>query len=75
MLKRAIVVGASSGIGAGVVRRLARQGYRVAAIARRKDRLDELCAEAGGDDGRVLAFAHDVRQIDEVEAVFASGSR
>ena len=33
MLKRAIVIGASSGMGAALVRRLVGEGYRVAAVA------------------------------------------
>ena len=43
----ALVTGASSGIGAGVVERLVREGLKVHAIGRRKDRLDELSAKTG----------------------------
>ena len=43
----ALVTGASSGIGAGVVERLAREGLRVHAVGRRTDRLAELKAKTG----------------------------
>ncbi len=43
----ALVTGASSGIGAGVVERLAHEGLKVHAIGRRKDRLAELSARTG----------------------------
>jgi NAD(P)-dependent dehydrogenase (short-subunit alcohol dehydrogenase family) len=72
--RRAIVVGASSGIGAALVRRLAREGYRVAALARRADRLAELVEETRADaertGGAVLARAHDVARPAEAPRLF-----
>ena len=43
----ALVTGGSSGIGAGVVERLAREGLKVYAVGRRVDRLAELSAKTG----------------------------
>lgn len=72
MLRRAVVVGASSGMGAALVRRLAREGYQVAAVARRQDRLEQLCQEVNDRAGaeRAFPFVHDVTETDTVEAVF-----
>ena len=48
-VKRAIVTGASSGIGLEFSRQLAERGYRVLAVARREDRLRSLVDDLPGD--------------------------
>jgi NAD(P)-dependent dehydrogenase (short-subunit alcohol dehydrogenase family) len=63
----ALVIGASSGIGAACVQELARRGYRVAAVARRKSELDKVCA---GLDGKGLVYPHDVTDFEAVPALF-----
>lgn len=67
----ALVVGASSGIGAALVKELAGRGWNVAALARRRDLLEEVCREArrlGPGDAR--AYEHDVRNHEEVPPLF-----
>jgi short-subunit dehydrogenase len=70
--RRAIVVGASSGIGAALVHELARRDYVVAALARRQERLQEICREAERIPGRgqTLAYKHDVTDYDQVPERF-----
>src|SRR5574341_2459263 len=50
-------------MGAAFVRRLAREGYSLALIARRKGLLNSLCDEINRDSGetRALPYVHDVR--------------
>lgn len=66
--KVVFVTGASSGFGAEIVRRFARDGARVVAAARRFDRLEALAAELG--DG-VLPLALDVSDRAAVESAVA----
>lgn len=67
--RRAIVVGASSGMGAALVEQLAREGVDVIALARRKDALDGLVGRCAGAPGSVSAVAHDVQRFEEVPAL------
>ncbi len=68
--RAAIVVGASSGIGAALTRKLAAEGYIVAAVARRAELLESLCAEINTAHGevRALPYPHDVTKYDSVPA-------
>ncbi len=45
-MKKAIVIGASSGIGEGIARELARNGYKVGITGRRKELLENLKSES-----------------------------
>jgi NAD(P)-dependent dehydrogenase (short-subunit alcohol dehydrogenase family) len=64
---KAIVVGASSGIGEAIARQLAAEGTQVAVVARRAAELDRLVRES---PGQLKAFVHDVRQPDEAPELF-----
>jgi len=57
----ALVTGASSGIGEQFARQLTERGYRVALVARRKERLSELAEQLGGSD-RAIAIAADLTE-------------
>jgi len=60
--QKCIVVGASSGIGEALARRLAGSGTTVALVARRGEILERICMEinAATPEVRAYAFTHDV---------------
>jgi NAD(P)-dependent dehydrogenase (short-subunit alcohol dehydrogenase family) len=68
-----IVVGASSGIGLAVARRLALAGRKVAMLARRERELRAMVAAINDALGREAAFAyvHDAADLDAAEPLFA----
>ncbi len=70
--KRALIVGASSGIGAALVRHLAKQGYLVAALARREAKLQELCEQVNvaAANGCALSYTHNVTDYDSIPSLF-----
>jgi short-subunit dehydrogenase len=69
--QRAIVVGASSGIGAEIARHLADDGAAVALIARRADALEQVAAAIRSRGAaKVLTAPHDVLDHDAAPALF-----
>lgn len=64
------VTGASSGLGRGVARELARRGFTVFATARRAEALAALEQEAVGLSGRIVAAPGDVTDRDGLAALY-----
>lgn len=67
-MKKAVVTGASSGIGEAMARLLSRRGFSVVLVARRKDLLDQLAGELPGS----VAVACDVTDGSALTAALAS---
>jgi len=65
---RALITGASSGIGRDMARYLAQKGYDLVVVARRADRLQELKEELSGVD--VKCITADLSKTDECKRVY-----
>ena len=63
------ITGASSGIGEATARALVANGYHVALLARREDKLNELVSELGED--KAYAVKADVSDFDTLSSAFA----
>ncbi len=73
--ERALIVGASSGIGEALARQLAARGCRVALVARRAEQMQAIAdsfrkPDAPKGEARVLVYAHDVADFDRTPALF-----
>src|SRR6202040_1944355 len=66
--KKAVVTGASAGIGKAVTRTLAREGVDVAICARRKEPLEQAAAEISKETGRkIVPIAADLTKAKDAE--------
>ncbi|WP_437589208.1 SDR family oxidoreductase [Sorangium sp. So ce1000] len=74
--KKAIVIGGSRGIGAAIVKRLAREGAAVAfTYVSRPDRARELVAAVESEGGRAIALQADSADASALEGAIAEGAR
>lgn len=67
-----VVTGASSGIGEALARELARQGSKVALVARRKDRLESIASELTRTGQETRAFACDIQDPESIATTAAA---
>jgi len=70
--KRAIVTGASSGIGREIAITFAREGAQVVVGGRDEERVRETCATISGEGGIAFAAIGDVSQVEQAQNVVAS---
>jgi len=71
--QRALVIGASSGIGAALTELLVKNDYFVAAVARREALLAELCETINASStsgGRASYYSHNITNYDEIPGLF-----
>jgi len=66
----ALVTGASRGIGWDLAKALAHAGASVAVAARDQESLERLAAEIRSDGGEAIAVELDVRDVEQISAVF-----
>lgn len=71
-LKTIAIFGAGIGLGASVAARFGREGYRVALVARRPERLDALAQEIGRAGIETFTFPADLNKLDEIPALVGS---
>lgn len=67
--KSIVVTGASSGMGRVIVEQYVKEGAKVVAVARRKERLEALAESLKGEAGCVIPFVGDVSKREDCEAM------
>ncbi len=67
----AVVTGSSAGLGSYMAKALARQGAKVALLARRMEKLEEIAQEIRAEGGEALPVVCDVTKSEDVKAAAA----
>ncbi len=68
--KQAIVVGASSGIGEAIARRLAKPGAKIALLGRRKEELERVALAVRASGAEAWVVSHDVTDYAVIPGLF-----
>jgi NAD(P)-dependent dehydrogenase (short-subunit alcohol dehydrogenase family) len=69
MKQTAVITGAGSGVGRAVAVALARRGWRIALLGRRRETLEETARLAGAADADTLVFPCDIGRLEQVQAM------
>ncbi|HEY4457298.1 MAG TPA: SDR family NAD(P)-dependent oxidoreductase [Pseudonocardiaceae bacterium] len=72
MSKVIAIFGAGQGLGTSIARRFAAEGFRVALVARRKDRLDALVDKLSAEGIEAAGFTADLSAPDEIPTLIDS---
>ena len=67
--KSVVVTGASSGMGKAIVELFVKEGAKVVAVARRKERLEELALSLKDEAGKIVIFTGDVSKKEDTEGM------
>ena len=68
--KIAVVTGASSGIGAAIIKDLAQNGLIVIGLARRAEKIDEIAAGLSSAPGKIYSHKCDIGDLNSVNETF-----
>lgn len=67
--RRAILIGASQGIGAALARKLAKEGYTLALLDRNAELLNKVCVGIQADGLDAIPYIHDVTEYESIPAL------
>jgi len=68
--KKAVVTGASAGIGEAIIRDFAKAGINVIGLARRSEKVEEIAKQLGETPGKIYAHKCDVSDLESVKDAF-----